>query len=124
MPLYEYECDANRHRFEVIQKISDPLIDRCPTCGSAVHKLVSAPAFQFKGTGWYITDYARKNADGSSKGESDGKPDAKGESTTETKSDTKSGATESSSKSATTEKGSKSSGAADSPSSSPSSTKS
>ena len=58
MPLYEYECDANGHRFEVIRKFSDPPLEQCPTCGSPVHKLQSAPAIQFKGAGFYITDYA------------------------------------------------------------------
>jgi len=62
MPLYEYECD-NGHRFEVIVKFSDPPLESCPTCGAPVHKLMSSPAFQFKGTGWYITDYARKDAE-------------------------------------------------------------
>lgn len=62
MPLYEYECEAG-HRFEKIQKFSDPPLEKCPTCGKPVHKLVSSPAFQFKGTGWYITDYARKDKD-------------------------------------------------------------
>ena len=61
MPLYEYQCEACGHRFEVIQKISDALIAVCPSCGGAVRKLQSAPAFQFKGSGWYITDYARKD---------------------------------------------------------------
>jgi putative FmdB family regulatory protein len=61
MPLYEYECDACGHRFEVIQKHSDPPADKCPVCGGAVHKLQSAPAFQFKGSGWYVTDYAKKD---------------------------------------------------------------
>jgi putative FmdB family regulatory protein len=61
MPLYEYECDACGHRFEVIQKHSDPPIEKCPVCGKTVHKLQSAPAFQFKGSGWYVTDYARKD---------------------------------------------------------------
>ena len=61
MPLYEYECDACAHRFEVIQKLSDPLIEKCPVCGGSVHKLQSAPSFQFKGSGWYVTDYARKD---------------------------------------------------------------
>ena len=60
MPLYEYECNDNGHRFERIQKFSDPPIDVCPTCGSAVRKLLSSPAIQFKGSGWYITDYAKK----------------------------------------------------------------
>jgi putative FmdB family regulatory protein len=59
MPLYEYQCDACAHRFEVIQKFSDAPIDVCPKCGGAVQKLLSSPAIQFKGSGWYITDYAR-----------------------------------------------------------------
>ena len=61
MPLYEYECNDNGHRFERIQKFSDPPIAVCPTCGSAVRKLLSSPAIQFKGTGWYITDYAKRS---------------------------------------------------------------
>jgi putative FmdB family regulatory protein len=62
MPLYEYECDACGHRFEKIQKFSDPLVDVCPKCGSGpVRKLMSSPAIQFKGTGWYVTDYAKKD---------------------------------------------------------------
>lgn len=61
MPLYEYQCDACGHRFEVIQKFSDAPIGVCPKCGSAVHKLFSSPAIQFKGSGWYITDYAKKD---------------------------------------------------------------
>src|SRR4029077_2237114 len=59
MPLYEYECDACGHRFEKIQKFSDPLVDTCPVCGVAVHKLMSSPAIQFKGSGFYITDYPK-----------------------------------------------------------------
>src|SRR4029453_7320448 len=61
MPLYEYQCDACGHRFEKIQKFSDPLEDTCPQCGGRVHKLVSSPAIQFKGSGLYITDYAKKD---------------------------------------------------------------
>jgi putative FmdB family regulatory protein len=61
MPLYEYECDACGERFEKIQKFSDPLVDICPKCGGKVRKLISSPAIQFKGTGWYITDYAKKS---------------------------------------------------------------
>jgi putative FmdB family regulatory protein len=60
MPLYEYVCDACGHRFELIRKFSDPPLDKCPVCGGAVHKLQSAPAIQFKGSGFYITDYAKK----------------------------------------------------------------
>lgn len=67
MPLYEYECEACRHRFEVIRKFSDPPLDTCPKCGGGpVRKLFSSPAIQFKGTGWYITDYARKSSPESS----------------------------------------------------------
>ena len=64
MPLYEYECDEHGHRFEVIQKFSDPPVEVCPTCGGHVHKVISSPAFQFKGSGWYVTDYARKDSGG------------------------------------------------------------
>jgi putative FmdB family regulatory protein len=61
MPLYEYECDACGSRFEVIRKFSDPHLDTCRRCGSGpVRRLFSSPAIQFKGTGWYITDYAQK----------------------------------------------------------------
>ena len=67
MPLYEYECDICGHRFEVIQKFSDAPIDKCPKCGSTVHKLMSSPAIQFKGSGWYITDYARKESTSATK---------------------------------------------------------
>jgi putative FmdB family regulatory protein len=62
MPLYEYRC-ANGHTFEIIRKFSDPPVETCPTCGSPVQKLMSSPAIQFKGTGWYITDYARKGGE-------------------------------------------------------------
>ena len=62
MPLYEYECEACRERFETIQKFSDPAIEVCPACGGRVRKLLSSSAIQFKGSGWYITDYAKKPA--------------------------------------------------------------
>src|SRR4051794_34981930 len=61
MPLYEYECDACGHKFEKIQKFSDPIESKCPKCGGPVHKLMSSPAIQFKGSGFYITDYAKKD---------------------------------------------------------------
>src|SRR5688572_26483160 len=64
MPLYEYQCEACSHRFERIQKFSDPPIETCPTCGGAVRKLISSPAIQFKGSGWYITDYKKSSGDG------------------------------------------------------------
>ena len=59
MPLYEYQCDACQQRFEIIQKYSDPPPESCARCGKGpVHRLLSTPAIQFKGSGWYITDYA------------------------------------------------------------------
>jgi putative FmdB family regulatory protein len=79
MPLYEYECDACGRRFEVIQKMSDPVVETCPTCGGRVHKLQSAPAFQFKGSGWYVTDYAKKDQTAAAKNEGDSKAADKGE---------------------------------------------
>jgi putative FmdB family regulatory protein len=59
MPLYEYECESCAHRFEVIQKFSDAPISVCPKCGGPVQKLLSSPAIQFKGSGFYLTDYGR-----------------------------------------------------------------
>jgi putative FmdB family regulatory protein len=61
MPLREYQCDACGHRFEVIQKMSDPPLEACPKCGEVVRKLQAAPAFHLKGSGWYATDYAKKD---------------------------------------------------------------
>jgi putative FmdB family regulatory protein len=70
MPLYEYQCESCHERFERIQKFSDPLVDVCPKCGNGpVRKLLSSPAIQFKGSGWYVTDYARKSGDGAKAGE-------------------------------------------------------
>ena len=60
MPLYEYQCEACAHRFEVIQKFSDSPVDSCPNCAGPVRKLISSPAIQFRGSGWYVTDYAKK----------------------------------------------------------------
>jgi putative FmdB family regulatory protein len=63
MPLYEYLCEACGKRFELIQKFSDPAPEACPKCGKGpVERQQSSPAIQFKGSGWYITDYARKGA--------------------------------------------------------------
>ena len=59
MPLYEYECEKCGEQFEVMQKFSDEPLTAHEKCGGRVHRLLSAPALQFKGTGWYITDYAR-----------------------------------------------------------------
>ena len=60
MPLYEYQCEKCEQRFERIQKFSDPPVETCPSCGGKVRKLLSSPAIQFKGSGWYVTDYAKK----------------------------------------------------------------
>ena len=61
MPLYEYECDACGRRFEVILKSADTTVETCTHCGKGpVHRQLSSPAIQFKGTGWYVTDYAQK----------------------------------------------------------------
>lgn len=62
MPLYEYHC-KKCGRFETLQKFSDGPLAECPTCGGAVERLISAPAFQFKGTGWYVTDYGKSGSD-------------------------------------------------------------
>ncbi|HEV8375171.1 MAG TPA: zinc ribbon domain-containing protein [Candidatus Polarisedimenticolia bacterium] len=77
MPLYEYECSKCGHRFEKIQKFSDPLVKTCPKCKGKVQKLPSAPAIQFKGSGWYITDYARKGESSGSEEKSDKASDEK-----------------------------------------------
>jgi putative FmdB family regulatory protein len=92
MPLYEYECDQCGHRFEKIQKFSDPLEDKCPKCGGHVHKLMSSPAIQFKGSGFYITDYPK--GDKGSAPKSDG-----GKSDKAAKADKPAASTESSAKS-------------------------
>ncbi len=81
MPLYEFQCEACASRFERIQKYSDPLPEVCPTCGKGpVRKLLSSPAIQFKGSGFYITDYAKKSSPDSS-----GSKPGGGDSSSETK---------------------------------------
>ena len=62
MPLYEYECTKCGERTELIQRMADPPLADCPKCGKPVRKLLSAPSFQFKGSGWYVTDYAGKSS--------------------------------------------------------------
>src|SRR5438105_3376385 len=79
MPLYEYQC-GQCGRFEVIRKFSDPPLIECPTCGKPIEKLLSSPAIQFKGSGWYITDYARKSSGEGGKSESGKGESGKGES--------------------------------------------
>jgi putative FmdB family regulatory protein len=82
VPLYEYQC-ARCGRFEVIRRFSDAALTSCPTCNGEIQKLFSAPAIQFKGSGWYVTDYARKSGAGSggSAGGDGKKTEAAGEST-------------------------------------------
>jgi putative FmdB family regulatory protein len=109
MPLYEYLCDECGHRFERIQKFSDPLADKCPKCGGPVHKLASSPAIQFKGSGFYITDYAKKDEASSAKS-ADGKAERAEKSEKAEKSDKaeKSEKSDKSDTSAKTDKGSSS----------------
>jgi putative FmdB family regulatory protein len=85
MPIYEYQCKKCHHRFERIQKFSDPHVKKCPECAGGVEQVLSAPAVQFKGSGWYVTDYAKKSAAGSTS--SNGSSPGKKESKTETKSE-------------------------------------
>ena len=92
MPLYEYECSRAGLRFEEIQKFSDPPITRCPECDKhpecegEARKLLSAPAIQFKGEGWYVTDYGKggqlpkKDSDSGEKKKSESKSETKSES--------------------------------------------
>jgi putative FmdB family regulatory protein len=88
MPIYEYQCSQCKERHEVIQRFSDAPMSHCPSCGGDMKKLPSSPAIQFKGSGFYKTDYA--SASSSSKSESKG--DSKSESQSESKSDSKSDA--------------------------------
>jgi putative FmdB family regulatory protein len=62
MPLYEYLCKKCGHRFEEIRKFSDKELTKCPKCGGVIEQVISAPAVQFKGSGWYVTDYAKKGS--------------------------------------------------------------
>src|SRR6202167_6156190 len=77
MPLYEYECKKCGHRFEKIQKFSDKMVKKCPECGGQVEQMISAPAVQFKGTGWYVTDYAKKSSSQGASGSSDSSKEKK-----------------------------------------------
>jgi putative FmdB family regulatory protein len=101
MPLYEYECEICGHRFEKIQKFSDRLVESCPKCSGVVRKLLSSPAIQFKGSGWYVTDYAKKDSspgkDGKGEtGETAEKPKADGGAETKGEAKTESSKSESS----------------------------
>jgi putative FmdB family regulatory protein len=91
MPLYEYKCKKCGHQFERIQKFSDKMVKKCPDCGGPVEQMISAPAVQFKGTGWYVTDYAKKPSalassdNNKSEGSKDSKKDDKGKSESSSK---------------------------------------
>lgn len=124
MPLYEYECESCKRRFERIQKFSDPPVDACPVCAAPVRKLPSSPAFQFKGSGFYITDYPKKGVDGSKpeegRTESSGSSDSSAASPSDSSSSSKDSA---SSKDSTSSKDSASSSKDSSSTESSSSTK-
>lgn len=89
MPLYEYSCERCGKTFEVRQKFSDDPLTTHEDCGGKVERLISPPAFQFKGSGWYVTDYAR-NGKGSAGSDSKTKPGTKTESKAESKTESKS----------------------------------
>ena len=91
MPIYEYQCNQCNERHEIIQKFSDTPLEHCPKCGGEMKKLFSSPAIQFKGSGFYKTDYASPS---SSAPKSETKSEAKSETKTESKSDTSSKSTE------------------------------
>jgi len=97
MPIYEYRCEKCGD-FEQMQRITDPPLERCPTCQRRIRRLISSTSFQLKGSGWYVTDYKRAGAgNGATKGTGDtaatseAKSDAKSETKSETKSDSSSG---------------------------------
>lgn len=75
MPIYEYVCERCEESTEALQRIGDPPLTECPKCGGPLRKKVSAPAFQFKGSGWYVTDYARKGAPAEKSSESSSSAD-------------------------------------------------
>ena len=112
MPLYEYECEKCGHRFEKIQKFSDKMVKKCPECGGKVEQMISAPAVQFKGSGWYVTDYANKShapSDGGKDSKKDEKSKSEGsskDSSAKEGSSTESSSKESSSKEGSTKEGS------------------
>ncbi|MGA2880456.1 MAG: FmdB family zinc ribbon protein [Bryobacteraceae bacterium] len=109
MPIYEYKCEGCGETFEVIQKFADEPVTVHEKCGGHVHRLMSAPSFQFKGSGWYVTDYAKGSGSGPAKPDShkedSGKSESKGEKSESWKSE--SGKSDGSSK---TESSGKSSG--------------
>src|SRR5690242_9681333 len=99
MPLYEYKCENCGEQFEAMQKFSDAPITVHEKCGGPVHRLISAPALQFKGSGWYITDYAKSGTGSGANGDSSKKTDTADTSTGKEASPTKSESTANSAKS-------------------------
>jgi putative FmdB family regulatory protein len=80
VPLYEYECKKCHNKFELIEKFSAPETHKCPKCGGKGERQAAAPAIQFKGSGWYVTDYAGKNSSATpSEGEKSDKAGEKAE---------------------------------------------
>src|ERR1700693_6097566 len=109
MPLYEYECKKCGHRFEKIQKFSDKMVKRCPVCGGQVEQMTSAPAVRFKGSGWYVTDYAKKSSSQGASGGGDSSSKERDNKDEKSKSDTsskESASNESSSKGSSSKDGS------------------
>jgi len=90
MPIYEYKCNSCGKKFEKIERFSDAPLETHEECGGPVERLLSAPAFQFKGTGWYVTDYARSNGSGAGKNGQESGKDSNSEGKSEAKSDSKS----------------------------------
>lgn len=90
MPIYEYQCTQCNERMEIIQKLSDPPYTHCPKCGGEVKKLLSAPAIQFKGSGFYKTDYASSSSGSSSPSSSSSSSEPKSETKSESKTESKS----------------------------------
>ena len=101
MPIYEYQCTKCHEVCEVLQKAKDKPPEKCPKCGGPMVKRISSPAIQFKGTGWYITDYAKKNSapaghkaetgPAKSEAKSEAKPEAKSGSTSGARAEAKAG---------------------------------
>ena len=95
MPIYEYQCQSCSERQEELQGINDPHLTECKACGGPLKRLISSPAFQFKGSGWYVTDYAKSGSDGEKKaeaagGDGSGKASGKENKVSDSKSESKS----------------------------------
>src|SRR5262249_39645916 len=108
MPIYEYQCQTCGKKTELIQRMADPPLATCPQCGGEVKKLISSPAVQFKGTGWYVTDYAGKGK--AAKAGEGGKPESGGESKAAEKAEKSSSSSDSASGGSTETKAAKAAG--------------